>query len=60
MTQAGKDANAQAMAAEQRTAVERKADAVLAKIGHGNEQTVAEIRLTAATEAETAKAVLGP
>jgi hypothetical protein len=60
MAKAGRNADAQAMAEQQLTAAERAADRVLAKIGRGDEQTAAEIRLAVADKAESARAVLGP
>jgi hypothetical protein len=60
MAKAGRNADAQAMAEQQLTVAERAADRVLAKIGWGDERTVAEIRLAVADEAESARAVLGP
>jgi hypothetical protein len=60
MAKAGASKGAQLQAAEWRAAAEHAADQVLARIGRGDERIAAEIRLAVATEAETARAVLGP
>jgi hypothetical protein len=60
MAKAGGNNNAQMQAAEQQAVVERATDTVLSRIGRGDEQEAAKIRLAVVAEAELARAVLGP
>ena len=60
MAKAGANKDAQLHAAERLTAAERAIDTVLAKIGRGDEQEAAQIRLAATAETERARAVLEP